>query len=115
MKVFLVAGVAAALACKGGSSTSSPPSATGSGTAAPRALDAAAAPIDAATAVVDAAPALDAGASTAVPIPPGAPRVVLIHGPELLGSEQKALDRLRAGLARGRGSATPPGDRAGRG
>ncbi|MBK9033017.1 MAG: hypothetical protein IPL61_17405 [Myxococcales bacterium] len=40
-----------------------------------------------------------------MPTPAGAPRVVLIHGPELLGSEQKAVDRLRGGLARGRNSA----------
>lgn len=77
---------------------------TGSGT--PQ-LDAAPAPVDAATTPLDAAASLDAPTVDAGPIvestptTPGVARVVLVHG-ELLGSEQKAIDRLRTALARGR-------------
>jgi|JI10StandDraft_1071094.scaffolds.fasta_scaffold18427_3 hypothetical protein len=77
---------------------------TGSGTAQ---LDAAPAPVDAVPTPLDAAAPLDAPTVDAGPIVESTPttdgvaRVVLVHG-ELLGSEQKAIDRLRAALARGR-------------
>lgn len=77
---------------------------TGGGTAQ---LDAAPAQVDAAPTPLDAAAPLDAPTVDAGPIvestptTPGVARVVLVHG-ELLGSEQKAIDRLRAALTRGR-------------
>ncbi|MEZ4401122.1 MAG: hypothetical protein R3B06_13945 [Kofleriaceae bacterium] len=97
---WILTGVVLAAACKGDRGPSAPPAGGAAPTAPGPAVDAGPSP--------DAGPpldaAVDAAASTAAPTPAGLTRVVIVHAPELLGSEQKGLTRLTATLARARPS-----------
>lgn len=100
---WILTGLVLVVACKGERDAGAPPPPMG-----PTAARAdAALPADATVASADApapidAAGLDAPASTAAPTPAGQARVVIVHAPELLGSEQKGLARLTATLAKAR-------------